>query len=195
MTQHCAVLAGLILAGTWVGAQAPAPPLPVVQLEDQFERPTSVEQYRQHVLVLLFGDRASTTANQSLGAKLHIQFHPTAVGMPADQARQAPVVPVPGAAPGTPTPDVFVIPVACMGKVPGPIKSLVRSQIRRGSPHVPVWIDAADVMKGQFGLVAGEPNVVVLDQHGRLRYKVTGQLDPANYERLVATIAKLRAER
>ena len=93
-----------------------------------------------------------------------------------------------------PEPDVRVVPVACCGKVPGPVRSAIRSQVAKGAPEVPVWLDFGDTMKGMFGLAAGEPNVVVFDAAGRLRLKITGTPDRAALEKLGQTVEALRYE-
>src|SRR5262249_58509830 len=93
---------------------------------------------------------------------------------------------------GVRSPDVLAVPVACVGKVPGLVRRLIRAQIRSGCPDVPVWLDFEDLMKGQFPLRAGVPNAVVLDVWGRLRYSAAGQPSEEGVGRLIATIAALR---
>jgi predicted transcriptional regulator len=78
--------------------------------------------------------------------------------------------------------------------VPGPIREVIRSQIAKGSPEVPVWLDFGNTMKTSFGLTAGEPNVVVFDAAGRLRMKINGTLDQAAMDRLVNAVQRLRYE-
>jgi hypothetical protein len=178
-------------------AQQQAPPsfaTPDVAMADQFERPHDVAEHRGDVVVLIYGDRASAEANKALGARLHVHFHPAAQGLPPAQARRAPARPVPGQPAGTRTPDVLAVPVACVGKVPGVVRALIRGQIRSGSPDVPVWLDFADAMKTQFGLKAGVPNVVVLDAAGRYRYAAAGAPTAEGFERLVGAVEALRRE-
>lgn len=186
-------LAALAVAA--VAAQAAGPVVvPELVMEDQFEKRQDVKAYRGRVLVLVYGDRASAKANQALGAQVHVHYHPGAKGQPAAKARLAPVAPVAGAAPGARSPDVVAVPVACVGKVPGLVRSLIRSQVKSGSPDVPVWLDFADAMKGQFPFKAGVPNVVVLDAEGRYRYAAAGAPTREGMAKLLGVIDALRRE-
>jgi hypothetical protein len=180
-----------LTAGTH--GQALAPP-PALTFEDQFERPVSVASHRGDVVVLLYGDRKSADANRALGERLHIAFHPTALGLSPARARKAPVLPLRGQPPGTRPPDIHAVPVACVGKVPGVVRSLIRGQVRGASPDVPVWLDFQDTMRQQFGLAAGVPNLVVLDAAGRVRYHAAGPLTAEQFERLLAFLQELRSE-
>jgi hypothetical protein len=181
----------LVLA---LGGQQPQPAVPVLAMEDQFEKFHDVRQHRGDVLVLIYGDSRSADANKSLGAFLHVAFHPTAKGLPPAQARSAPVVPVPDAPAGARSPDVLAIPIACVGKVPALVRSLLRARFRSASPDVPVWLDFEDRMKSDFGFQAGVPNVVVLDALGRYRYLAAGSPTPESTRRLVEVIQALRRE-
>jgi hypothetical protein len=129
-----------------------------------------------------------------LGELLHVTFHPSARGQPAAQARKAPVQRLPGLPSGAHSPDVLAIPVACVGPVPMLVRSLIRTQIRTGSPDVPVWLDFADRMKSRFPFQAGVPNVVVLDTVGRYRYAAGGTPTKDGTQRLVNVIEALRKE-
>jgi hypothetical protein len=189
---------GLVLALAGAGrgqtpAARPAPPV-ALAMEDQFEQPHSVAAHKGDVLVLIYGDRQSAEANQALGEQLHAHFHPGAQDVPPEHARQAPVRPVPGQPQGTPTPDVLAVPVACVGKVPAPVRSWIRFQMRSASPDVPVWLDFQGLMKQQFGLAEGMPNLVVIDAAGRPRCTASGQLTPERFAQLTKTIEDLRRE-
>ncbi len=186
------VAAILVLAGA-AAAQPPAA-LPELALEDQFDRKADPAAYRGSVVILVYGDRRGTDACKALGEQLHVCWHPTAKGQPAMKAQAAPVVPLDGLPPGKAAPDVKVIPVACCGKVPGPIRGVIRSQIAKGAPDVPVWLDFTDAMKTNFGLTAGEPNLVVLDAAGRPRGKVNGMPDAGVLDGVIRTVQQLRAE-
>lgn len=168
--------------------------LPFVQMEDQFERANDVAKLRGDVVVLIYGDRKSADANRELGEILHVTFHPTAKGQPAGRARQAPVRPLPNQMPGTKSPDVHAIAVACIGKVPPLVLKIIRNQIRQAAPEVPVWLDVEEAMKQQFSLSPGVPNVVVLDVQGRYRHRVTGQLNNEKVQQLAGIIDGLRVE-
>lgn len=194
-----AALLALVLGTT--AAQQPATPAktadpnPVaLTLEDQFDRKPSLADLRGSVAVLVYGDRKGTDACRSLGEKLHVHWHPAAQGQLPAAAQMAPVAGLPNLPAGQASPDVRVIPVACCGKVPGPVRSAIRSQVAKGAPEVPVWLDFGDTMKGMFGLAAGEPNVVVFDAAGRLRLKITGTPDRPALEKLVQTVEALRYE-
>jgi hypothetical protein len=196
MRQPGALIAlGLALSlATQARAQLTAHPptdLSGLTLEDQFQRAQSVSAHRGDVLVILYGDRASADANKYLGEQLHVAFHPTARGQPAAQARAAPVTPVPGAGR---SPDVHVVPAASLGTVPTLLRGLIRGQFRSGSPEVAVWLDWQDVLKRDFGLAAGVPNVVVFDTQGRLRYTFAGTVDQPMFNQLTAAIEGLRRE-
>jgi hypothetical protein len=170
-------------------------PQPVqLSLPDQYDRVHSLEMYRGRVLVLIYGDKQSQGINQPLGEQLHVQFHPAARNLPPAQARLVPPAPVAGQPPGVPAPDVVVIPVACVGKVPAAVRSIVRNQIRRGSPDVPVWLDFEDTMKLSFGLTEGTSNAVVFDTLGRYRYRGAAVHEPAAYQKLVQMIEQCRLE-
>ncbi len=167
------------------------PLTPALTLEDQFEKVHDVRAHRGDVVVLLYGDRGGAKANQALGERLHVAFHPQAKGLPPAQARKAPVRPVPGAR----SPDVLVVPVACIGPVPGLVRALIRGRFRSASPDVPVWLDFQDAMKKQFPFRPGGPNLVVLDTHGRHRYTATGPITPRDFDQLVVVIEQLRREK
>jgi hypothetical protein len=176
-------------------AQPAAGPKAVeLALVDQFDRKTDLADLRGNVVVLVYGDRKGTDACRALGEQLHVYWHPGAKGQPPAKAREAAVVPLPGLKPGQAAPDVLVVPVACCGKVPGPIRAAISKQIAKGSPDVVVWLDFADAMKGLFGLAAGEPNVVVIDAAGAARMKCNGAPDRATLDKLVQTVQSLRGE-
>jgi hypothetical protein len=172
----------------------PAPPMPAVLMEDQFEQPHRLDQLRGKVVVMIYGDRKSADSNRVLGEALHVHFHPAARGLPPEQAQQAPARPVEGLPLGLSGPDVVTVPVASIGKVPGLVRGLIRSQIRSGSPGLAVWLDFQDQLKQQFGLAAGVSNVLVVDALGRLRYTATGPLSREQLDQLAAAIDALRRE-
>lgn len=173
---------------------SPEVSIPDVTLEDQFEQLHDVKHHRGDVLVLIYGDRKSADANKALGEQLHVTFHPTAKGKSPKEAQKAPVTPLPDAKPGTRSPDVLAIPVACIGPVPQLVRKLLRAQIKSGSPDVPVWLDFGDVMKKHFPFQAGVPNVVVLDKQGRYRYAAAGTPTTDGLSKLRSVIDALRRE-
>ena len=101
-------------------------PVPLV-MENQFEEKVQLADHRGSVVILVYGDRKGTDACRKLGEELHVAWHPTAAGQPADKAKLAPV-----AGGGT---DVKIIPVACCGKVPGAVRGVISKQIAKGSPE------------------------------------------------------------
>lgn len=176
-----------------VVATAPTPLTPL-NMEDQYERPRHLSGYKGHVVVLIYGDRASADANKKLGEAVHVYFHPSARDLPPEKALQAPALPVAGVPEGTPVPDVVALPIACVGNVPGFVRPFVRGQIRKGSPYMPVWLDFEDQMKARFGLAAGVPNVAIVDSQGRLRYTGNGALNPEQLSKMIQEITDLRRE-
>jgi hypothetical protein len=169
-------------------------PVPGIAMEDQFERPQNVSAMRGAMVVLIYGDRRSADANKQLGEALHVRFHPGAQGLPPEQARQAPVRPLPELPPGQPSPDVFTVPVASIGPVPNLVRAMIRRQIKSASPQLPVWLDFEDTMRRQFGLKAGVPNLVLLDTLGRLRYAGSGPFGREQIEQLAEAIEACRRE-
>lgn len=196
MIRNCLVLGIMIVTGTGLVAQTPATANKPVELvlEDQFSRRQDLAEHRGDVVVLIYGDRKAVDACREFGEKLHILFHPTAANQPPAKARLAPVVPLAGLAPGQRSPNVVVIPVASAGSLPNVVKDLIRSQIKKASPDVPVWLDFSGTMTTQFGQRDAQPNIVVFDHAGRLRLKINGMPDQPSMEKLLQTIQNLRAE-
>ena len=200
------VLAGSLALGGVACSQTPpaTPAAPATQaaeakpvelvVEDQFARRQDLAAHRGDVVVLVYGDRKGTDSCKELGEKLHVVFHPTAAGQPPEKARKCPVVALEGVPAGQRSPDALVLPVAVTGSIPSVVRDLIRSQVKKASPEVPVWLDFTGVMEKQFGLRAGEPNIVVFDAAGRLRLKVNGTPDQATTDKLLQTVQNLRAE-
>jgi hypothetical protein len=177
-------------------AQAPKvePPKAMLVLEDQFERKQDIAQFRGSVLVILYGDKDGMPANKGLGEKLHLHYHPTAKGLPPGQAAKAPVVPLTGIPEGKLSPDVRVLPVACIGKVPDVVKGIIRSRVKKEAAESVVLLDFETKMKDQFGVKEGQPNLVVIDAQGRVRMKMAGEPDENNYKQLLQAVDFLRKE-
>jgi hypothetical protein len=168
--------------------------VPVISLDDQFEKLHAATDHRGDVLVIIYGDRQGADANRALGETVHVHFHPTARGLGPAQARRAPVRPVADLSAGQRSPDVVTIPVATIGAVPGVVRSVLRGQFRSASPDAPVWLDFQDQTKKQFGFQAGVPNLAVLDTTGRLRLIQTGQPTKEQLGRLLNYMEGLRRE-
>jgi len=185
-----AASAALFLFAIPALAQAPTP----LAMEDQFGKKADLADHRGEVVILVYGDRKGTDACRKLGERLHVVWHPTAAGQPPAKAHAAPVAALNGLPAGKKSPEVKVIPVACCGKVPAPVRAVIRSQIAKGSPDVPVWLDFTNAMKTDFTLTASEPNVAVFDAAGRLRLKINGTPDPPALDLLMKTVQELRLE-
>ena len=185
----------LLCVCTIAVAQKPEASKPVdLSFEDQFEAKHSVVDMKGKVVILVYGDRNGIEASKELGEKLHIVFHPTAKGLTPEKAKLAPVAALPGIAEGKVSPEVVIVPVACAGSVPGPIKSLIRRGLKKDAAETPVWIDFGTAMADKFAMKEGQPNIAVLDANGYLRLKVNGTPDKATYEKILQTTQNLRAE-
>jgi hypothetical protein len=174
---------------------APAAEGPVsLVMEDQFQNRCETEALRGHVVVLVYAGRYGAEAAVELGRTLHTHYHPTAAtAEPAERSKQ-PVIGIPGWPAEVPVPDVHVIPIACVPEVPKMLRGMVRSQIRKGSPHLPVWLDYEDAMRKGFGIVPDEPNVLLIDTAGVARGVSAGKPDETKYKQLVEAIDTLRSQ-
>ncbi len=177
-----------------VGTPSTADELAVnLTMEDQFQNRCETAALRGHVVVLVYAGRYGAEAAVELGRTLHTHYHPSAADVdPAERANQ-PVIGIAGWPAGVPVPNVHVIPVACVPEVPRMLRGFVRSQIRKGSPHLPVWLDYDDAMRKGFGIVPDQPNVLLLDTDGMAQGVTAGQPDEAKYAELLASIDSLRA--
>ncbi len=182
-----------LLTVSAVLAADPAKPVELA-FEDQFGTTREVKSLRSNVAVLIYGDRRATDACRSLGESLHVAFHPTAKGLSPEKARQAPVVALPNLAPGKASPGVAVVPIACTGKIPGVVKTVLQGQFKSASPVVPVWLDCEDTMVNTFGMTTGQPNLIVLDAAGRARHILNGTPDRDAIQKVAQIIQDLRAE-
>jgi hypothetical protein len=185
----------MLTALGWSAAAQPPAAVPAdLVLEDQFDRKADLADLRGQVVVLVYGDRKATDPCRAVGEALHVRWHPDAKGQPPAKARAAAVLPLDGLKPGQVSPDVTVVPVACCGKVPGPVKALIRGQVAKASPDAVVWLDFADTLKATYGQSAGEPNLLVFDAAGRLRMKVNGTPDQPTMDRITKVVQELRYE-
>ena len=159
-----------------------------VVMGDQFGNRYETSQMRGDVVVLVYAGRHGAEAAMELGRKLHTLFHPTAEGAAATEWSTQPVVGVAGWPAGMPVPDVRVIPIACVPEVPKALHSMVRRRLARESPVVPVWLDFEDVMRPSFGMVADEPNMLVIDTLGSAQGVISGHLDEPRFNEVVGII-------
>lgn len=188
-------LALVVTAAPAAAEDRPANLSPVsLVMEDQFQNRCETASLRGDVVVLVYAGRRGAEAAVELGRRLHTHYHPTAAGADPDAWSEQPVIGIAGWPAGAPVPDVRVIPVACVPEVPKMLRGLARSQLRKGSPVLPVWLDFEDVMRQGFGLVPDEPNVLLLDTAGVARGVIPGQPDEAKYAQLVTAIDQLRSQ-
>lgn len=193
-TKLLAGVATLLVVVAVGSAQPPAPQPTDLGFEDQFDRKPRLADLRGRVVVLVYGDRKGTDACRQFGELIHVTFHPTAKGLPPGKAREQPAAAVPGLKPGLTAPGVTVVPVACCGKLPAVVRTLIRSQVKAGSPDVPVWLDFEETMAKHFGLTTGQVNVAVFDAAGVFRHGLTGTPDAKKTQELAQVIQTLRAE-
>lgn len=161
--------------------------------EDQFETKQSMKDYRGIVVVLVYGDRKASDECRKLGEQLHVATHPTAKDLTPAKARLAAeadlAVPAGKTAPGT-----MVQAVACCGKMPGAVKPILRNQLAKASPDVPVWLDYDETMPTHFGITTGQANVLVFDVEGRYRLGVSGTPNAKKVNEILKLVQDLRAE-
>jgi hypothetical protein len=163
-----------------------------VAMGDQFGNQCETAQLRGDVVVLVYAGRHGAEAAVELGRQLHTRFHPTADGAASSEWSTQPVVGIAGWPPGVPVPDVKVIPIACVPEVPKALQPMVRRRLKKESPVVPVWLDFEDVMRPSFGMVADEPNVLVIDTRGSAEGVISGHLDEVKFNEVVGLIDGLR---
>lgn len=150
----------------FVSTATAAEPLEL-KFEDQFDAKVEMKSARGKVLVLVYGDRKASDECRKLGEKLH------------------------GSVGGK---QVQIQAVAYCGKMPKALRPLLRSQIAKVSPEIPVWLDFEETMVTSFGITTGQANVAVFDRDGRYRHLVNGTLDQKKLDELTGLIGKLRDE-
>lgn len=189
-----ALIASLV---PWAAVAQSEPPANLgaeLKLVDQFQQTHQIADHVGEVVIIVFGDRHATKDCRKLGEGLHVLFHPAAADLPEDEGHLAPVRPLRGATADNPGPNVRVIPVACTGLVPKPVRSVLQKQFAKGSPHVPVWLDFDNALRSTFGLKEREPNVAIFDCRGRFRKLATGPFTEAAVGELAQEIEGLRRE-
>jgi len=169
-------------------------PMPAVVMHDQFERTHDLAKLQGDVVVMIYGDRKSAAACQTLGDRIYVHFHPAAQGMPTFTTSPAPVRPVAYWSGQTPAPDVKVALVAVVGKTSSLFRTHTRTQVAHDWPAVTFWIDFQDQLPKQHGFKEGVPNLFVVDTLGRFRGTLSGNLDADQFGGLVETIDRIRAE-
>ena len=185
-----ATVAALLFAAVGRAEERPV----TIAMSDQFNNRVETAQLRGDVVVLVYAGRHGAEAAMELGRGLHTRFHPTAEGADPTAWSTQPVVGLAGWPAGMPVPDVKVIPVACVPEVPKALHGVVRRRLKAESPVVPVWLDFEDVMRPSFGMVADEPNVLLIDTRGVPRGVISGHLDQRKFDEVVALIDDLRKQ-
>jgi hypothetical protein len=175
-------------------AAAPAAPTVNLVMEDQNRQSHDTAALKGDVIVLLYADRNGAEAAHEIGQRLHVHFHPNAAKVEGPDWVRQPVTNIPGWPAGARTPNVHAVAVACLPEIPKAVHPVVRSQIRKESPHVPVWLDFKGTMPKTFGMAPDVPNILVIDTFGRPQGVLSGELDETKYQQLVAAIDRLRQQ-
>ena len=164
-----------------------------IAMEDQFQTPCETRTFLGDVVILVYAERHGAEKSLQLGRKLHLHFHPTAEAVSAEAWSQQPVRGVLDWPSGVPVPDVRVIPVASLTEVPRALKPVARARIRKDAPLVPLWLDFEGSLERMFGIIPGEPNVVVLDTAGQVHSVFSGKLDDQEFQKFVVRIDQIRS--
>jgi len=170
------------------------PPAVNIAMEDQHRAAHDTASLRGDVVVLLYADRNGAEAAHEIGKRLHIHFHPGAAKVDGPDWIRQPVTGIAGWPAGARTPNVHAVAVACLPEIPRAVHPVVRTRIRQDSPHVPVWLDFAGTMPRSFGMQADVPNILLIDTNGRPQGVLSGEIDEAKYQQLVAVIERLRQQ-
>jgi hypothetical protein len=192
--KNCLGWSLLCIAFAASNSLAETPPQANIAFDDQFERDQDIQKLRGDIVVVLYGDSDAVHTNRILGDKIHVIFHPSAKDLPPAQAIKAPVAPIPDLKEGTRSPEVRIVHVACLGKTIDVIKAYQRQRMKKESPETAVLLDFENKMKNDYGMKAGEPNLLVIDAQGRLRLKMNGELIPASYTKVIRAVEFLRRE-
>lgn len=164
-----------------------------VVMEDQFQTPCETSKYLGDVVILVYAERHGAEESLHLGRKLHLHFHPTADEVSSDAWSKQPVRRIANWPAGIALPDVRVIPVASLTEVPRALKPVARARMRKDSPVVPIWLDFDGTLKRMFGIIPGEPNVVVLNTAGQVHSVLSGNLDEQEFQQFVTRVDYIRS--
>ena len=164
-----------------------------VVMEDQFQTPCETSKYLGDVVILVYAERHGAEESLHLGRKLHLHFHPTADEVSSDAWSKQPVRRIANWPAGIALPDVRVIPVASLTEVPRALKPVARARMRKDSPVVPIWLDFDGTLKRMFGIIPGEPNVVVLNTAGQVHSVLSGKLDEQEFHQFVTRVDHIRS--
>ena len=192
--RYCFVLLGLVLGfllGSLEGVHAEG--VMNVVMEDQFQNPCETTKYLGDVVILVYAERHGAEDSLLLGRKLHLHFHPTADEVSSDAWSKQPVRGIVNWPAGVALPDVRVIPVASLTEVPRALKPVARARMRKDSPVVPIWLDFDGTLKRMFGIIPGEPNIVVLNTAGQVHSVLSGKLDEQEFQQFVTRVDHIRS--
>ena len=164
-----------------------------VVMEDQFQTPCETTKYLGDVVILVYAERHGAEESLLLGRKLHLHFHPTADEVSSDAWSKQPVRGIVNWTAGVALPDVRVIPVASLTEVPRALKPVARARMRKDSPVVPIWLDFDGTLKRMFGIIPGEPNIVVLNTAGQVHSVLSGMLNEQEFQQFVTRIDHIRS--
>lgn len=164
-----------------------------VVMEDQFQTPCETSTYLGDVVILVYAERHGAEDSLHLGRKLHLHFHPTANEVSANAWSEQPVRGIINWPAGVVLPDVRVIPVASLTEVPRALKPVARARMRKDSPVVPIWLDFDGSLERMFGIIPGEPNVVVLDTAGQVHSVLSGKLNEQEFQQFVTRVDQIRS--
>ncbi len=164
-----------------------------VVMEDQFQTPCETTKYLGDVVILVYAERHGAEDSLLLGRKLHLHFHPTADEVSSDAWSKQPVRGIVNWPAGVALPDVRVIPVASLTEVPRALKPVARARMRKDSPVVPIWLDFDGTLKRMFGIIPGEPNIVVLNTAGQVHSVLSGMLNEQEFQQFVTRIDHIRS--
>lgn len=186
----------LVLALPFVSvASAEVPQRAVnIAMEDQFKNRHETGTMRGDVVVLVYAERKGGDSAQELGRRLHVHFHPSAATASALEWGRQPVTGLPNWPAGVRPPDVHVIAVASMPEIPKALQPVARAQLRKESPFVPVWLDFEGRLEHAYGIVPGQPNVVLIDTRGEVHSVLSGHVDDLKLGGILGTIDQLRLQ-
>jgi hypothetical protein len=192
--RYCFVLLGLVLGfllGSLEGVHAEG--VMNVVMEEQFQNPCETTKYLGDVVILVYAERHGAEDSLLLGRKLHLHFHPTADEVSSDAWSKQPVRGIVNWPAGVALPDVRVIPVASLTEVPRALKPVARARMRKDSPVVPIWLDFDGTLKRMFGIIPGEPNIVVLNTAGQVHSVLSGKLNEQEFQQFVTRVDHIRS--
>ena len=189
----CCVCLGLVFGFLGGPQDVAADGVMNIVMKDQFETTCETRAFLGDVVILVYAERHGAEKSLQLGRKLHLHFHPTADTVSSDAWSQQPVRGIMNWPSGVPVPDVRVIPVASLTEVPRALKPVARARIRKDSPLVPLWLDFEGSLERMFGIIPGEPNIVVLDTAGQVHSVFSGKLDDQEFQQFVTRVDQIRS--